>query len=309
MKPHVLVLVKRTSFQTFVLDAKDDRTLRLMRQKNPAVARLRSSHESHLATLTEVGEALDKLGTSMTVLPATPPKTAGPKADDKLFREATLVVTVGGDGTLLAASHRLGPNTPLWGINSAPESSVGFFCAGRRGSAHRTLRAALEDKLLRVRLSRMEVELAGAIVHRRVLNDALFCHASPAATSRYILSLNGSQKGRPAKAQADEQRSSGLWIGPAAGSTAAQRSAGGRILPLRSRALQFVVREPYMRHGRRARLVRGLIREGAELDIVCKMRDARLFLDGDQNVVFVGLGDVVRFRRSSEHLTVLGLRR
>src|SRR6185436_3893799 len=100
---------------------------------------------------------------------------------------------------------------------------------------------ALEGKLRPSLLSRMRVSLNGKTLHARVLNEALFCHASPAATSRYILGLN-----RKGKATGKEdQRSSGIWIGPAAGSTAAQRSSGGKILPLTSKHIQYVVREPY----------------------------------------------------------------
>src|SRR5205814_3511997 len=105
-----------------------------------------------------------------------------------------------------------------------------FFCAARKGTIHTTLHAALAGKLRRVSLARMRVDLNGVCIHRRVLNEALFCHASPAATSRYILRVTSPD----GTSEEEEQKSSGMWIGPAAGSTAAQRSAGGRVLPLAS---------------------------------------------------------------------------
>ncbi|MFO0671444.1 MAG: NAD(+)/NADH kinase [Polyangiaceae bacterium] len=303
-KPRVLVLVKRTSFQTFAIERKDPRTLRLLAEKDPTVARLRSSHDSHQETVDEVREALEKLGASATV-------RVGP---EKVVADGhALVVTVGGDGTLLVASHQVGPDTPIVGINSAPASSIGFFCAGQRGNVERTLGAALSGELPRVHLARMQVELNGAILHRRVLNDALFCHASPAATSRYILTLRepppgGRSKKKAPKPVVIEQRSSGLWIGPAAGSTAAQRSAGGRVLPLGSKAIQVVVREGYVKNGKRG-FQRGVVADGGELEIRSKMMDARLFLDGVHTMHEIALGDVITMRRSAEGLTVLGLRR
>ena len=45
--------------------------------------------------------------------------------------DADLVVAVGGDGTLLAASHNV-VDVPILGVNSAPGHSVGFFCAAKR---------------------------------------------------------------------------------------------------------------------------------------------------------------------------------
>ena len=38
-----------------------------------------------------------------------------------------LVITVGGDGTFLEASHHIKANTPILGVNSDPQRSVGFF--------------------------------------------------------------------------------------------------------------------------------------------------------------------------------------
>jgi NAD+ kinase len=151
----------------------------------------------------------------------------------------------------------------------------------------------------------MRVDLNGARLHARVLNEALFCHLSPAATSRYILRVTGTD----GPAEDEEQKSSGLWVGPAAGSTAAQKSAGGRVLPLASTQIQYVVREPYVPFGGKMRLVRGQIDDGGTLTLRSKMRQARLFLDGEDNVFEIGIGDVVTMRRSEEFLTVLGLSR
>jgi NAD+ kinase len=154
----------------------------------------------------------------------------------------------------------------------------------------------------------MQVELNGVVVSRRVLNDALFCHEVPAATSRYILTVRPDGSDRK-PAYEEEQKSSGLWIGPAAGSTAAQRSAGGRILPLASHRIQYVVREAYTPLGKPLSLSRGTVDDGGSIVLRSKMRQAKLFLDGPHVVHEVGLGDVVTLCRSDEALTVLGLSR
>jgi NAD+ kinase len=107
----------------------------------------------------------------------------------------------------------------------------------------------------------------------------------------------------------EEQKSSGMWVGPAAGSTAAQKSAGGKVLPLSSHKLQFVVREPYHGTGHELAMTLGLVEEGQALHIKSKMRQARLFLDGDHIEHAVTIGDVVAMRRSEEPLAVLGLSR
>ena len=137
--------------------------------------------------------------------------------------------------------------------------------------------AALEGRLKSVLLTRMIVEVNRRIRARRVLNEALFSHPSPAATSRYILRHRRRQ---------EEQRSSGFWIGPAAGSTAAQRSSGGLVLPLGSTSLQLVVREPYRPWGRPSyRMLRLLIGRREELVVRSKMSEAHVFLDGPCEIV------------------------
>lgn len=212
---------------------------------------------------------------------------------------AALVVTVGGDGTLLHASHNIN-DTPVLGVNSSPEDSVGFFCSADRTNFGELLERALVGKLKSVRLTRMQVRLNGRVRSRRVLNEALYCHASPAATSRYIITHGE---------HTEDQRSSGLWVGPAAGSTAAQRSAGGRVLPLQSKRLQLVVREPYVPEGQTHHLLKFLVDPEETVRVRSKMQEGAMFLDGPHYRIPVRLGDVVEFQASREPLTVLGLSR
>lgn len=284
----VAIVVKRTTYRRFVVEEHDPLIARLVRRRDPTVSRIKQSHEAHESTMREVEEAIAELGAK--VVHRGGPRSRIPRAD--------LVVSVGGDGTLLAASHQIGDGIPLLGINSAPESSVGFFCGAQKGNILDRLERALTGKLRALELTRMRVDLNGKCIHARVLNDALVCHASPAATSRYILCTEGGE---------EDQRSSGLWIGPAAGSTAAQRSAGGRVLPLASENIQYVVREPYTPAGGHFRFAKGLVAPGHELVIRSKMREAKVFLDGHRIVHSMTIGDVLTMRRSDDSLTVLGI--
>ncbi len=294
--PRVVVIVKRS---TYVSARSDGRVRELLANGHPTVARIKRAHEDHRRTVEEVRVALDALGVRATFVEPSRKSVARPPWRGR----PDLVVTVGGDGTLLAASHWVGSQTPVLGINSAPHDSVGFFCGARGGRARRALAAALAGELPRIALTRMRVEKNGEVLHDRVLNEVLICHTSPAATSRYILRLDDG-RGRQVE---EEQKSSGLWVGPAAGSTAAQRSAGGRVLPLTARSLQYVVREAYTPWGRRLRLRRGLVSPDGWLEVLSKMRAARVFADGVHIVFDCALGDAITLRRSPEPLTVLGL--
>jgi len=290
-RPRVVVVAKRTAYRYFVEDAKDPRAKALLRKHDPAVSTWLDAHREHVRTLEAVERTLSRAGVNVFLIERA--HAAFDPAD------AELVIAVGGDGTLLAASHSVS-RTPILGVNSAPRHSVGFFCAAERSTFARMFDQAMEGRIKSVPLTRMSVSVNGRVRANRILNEALYCHASPAATSRYII-CQGKVR--------EEQRSSGVWIGPAAGSTAAQRSAGGKVLPLASRALQLVVREPYTPSHRRYKLVKFLIDEGDSVRIDSKMDNASVFFDGPYREVPVRLGDSVSFTASDEPLSVLGLGR
>ena len=276
-------------YERFIKEQREPKAMALFQRRDLSVANWRAAHTLHQRTVKRVQSVLRSLGARIMVI-----NSPGVVFDAS---DASLVVTVGGDGTLLAASHHVG-STPIVAVNSSPEHSVGFFCAAHTDNLEQTLAAALEAELPQVVLARMQVSLNNLICSRRVLNEALFCHAIPAATSRYILSFDH---------QSEEHRSSGVWVGTAAGSTAATRSAGGRVLPFGSRKLQVVVREPYCRPGTRISLGRIIVDPPATVTMLSKMEDARLYLDGPFRQIPVALGDRVTCSASSEPLCVLGL--
>jgi NAD+ kinase len=132
-----------------------------------------------------------------------------------------------------------------------------------------------------------------------VLNDALFSHLSPAATTRYAIRF---------RAREEEHKSSGVWVATAAGSTAAIRSAGGREQPISSKHLQFVVREPYQRGKAAYRVRKGLIGPHERLELQSQMRAGRLYLDGPRIWHAVEIGSRLELSRSDEPLLLLGFR-
>lgn len=291
----VLVVYKKSAWQTNVVERKNARFIELIAERHDAVERLEAAHHAHTETLEETRLALESLGARATFRF---------RGDEGLVGEFDLVVTVGGDGTLLWAARWLGEGTPVIAINSAPDDSVGHFCAGKKGRVRAVLAKALSARLPVTQLARMAVTLDGEVVSRRVLNDVLLAHASPAATSRFILRIES--KGR---ARQEELKSSGLWAGPSAGSTAAQRSAGGDVLPVRSKKVQWIVREPYWAFGKKPALSRGLLSIGDRLTLVSKVRDAKLWVDGPHQVRDVRLGSELALSPEGEPLSIIGFPR
>ena len=285
----VIVVAKRSLYARSLEGEGDARAQRLLERNDPSVSKWRDAHEEHVKTLDAVVNTLETLGTDALVL-----KGAHAAFDPN---DAALVVAVGGDGTLLAASHNI-VDVPILGVNSSPRHSVGFFCGARRSGLKKSLASALDGTISKIKLARMCVQHNGQVRSRRVLNEALYCHRSPAATSHYTLQHERKR---------EVQRSSGFWVGPAAGSTAAQRSAGGRVLPLTSKKLQLVVREPFIATDENPRLTRFSVAAGRSISVQSKMQSAGVYLDGPYLQIGVRLGDITTFELSDQPLTVLGL--
>ncbi len=212
---------------------------------------------------------------------------ASDRVDKAAIARSDLLISVGGDGTFLElaraagvsgmdATRRLGaPAGSQWmlGVNSDPARSVGSFCPVSAASFARFFEQARIGRRKILPLYRMAVVLNGRRIPIPVLNDLLITDQRPAAMSRYRLEI-----GR----YGEEQRSSGLWIATAAGSTGAVRSAGGRILPRGSRQIQYRPRELY-RHGPVAlpQLTGTVLAAGKTIRVGSLMRNGLLCFDGD----------------------------
>lgn len=242
-------------------------------------------------TLASLLEALARLG----VTPLTFSVDATDAKARRAIASARLVITVGGDGTLLATSHWV-TGAVLLGVNSAPRSSVGYLSLARRAGLARLLARIASGDLLPQQVSRLEVVLNEG-THGRLLppalNDVLIAHEQPAATSRYGLRL-----GR----KLEEHRSSGLWVATATGSTAGIRSAGGSAMPLTARRLQFRARELYQVRGRDATLGSGFVEAGQELVVESAMESGWLYLDGARMAIRFPFGARAIFRVAREPL-------
>jgi NAD+ kinase len=209
-----------------------------------------------------------------------------------------LIITIGGDGTVLDLSHRV-TDVPILGVNSHPGSSVGYFCAGIVDEFDELLADALSGAMETFSLARFQVEVNGEPTGPPVLNDFLLAHENPAAVSRYVLTVG--------EGPSESLRSSGLWVATPAGSTAAIRSAGGMVLPLAARSLEYLVREPYPIPERPYRYHKGVQPMNATFRIESKMEYGRLFIDGPHLAYRLRFGDVVRIDHRAPPLKIFGL--
>ncbi len=288
MKPRIIVVNKQTTYSKMVDDNVDFDDQSIM-------ARWKESHERHYTTLAAVTKAAEKFGIVFSIdIPNANFITE--------LSDVALVVTVGGDGTLLGASHNVNKSIPVLGVNSDPETSVGFFCTSTVDDVEEYIHQVMNNEYKRTILTRMLVKRNGIVVADRVLNDVLYCHTNPATTSSYIIE----KKCSSFPVLKETQKSSGFWVGPAAGSTGARRSAGFDPMPLNSKLLQLCVRELYHRPDQSPGLKLIEIDDGYSLHARSKMSSAAMYIDGYHKVVPVSLGDDVSFETSNDSLLLVG---
>ncbi|MBM3199531.1 hypothetical protein FJZ53_01250 [Candidatus Woesearchaeota archaeon] len=197
-----------------------------------------------------------------------------------LVKKYDLIMTFGGDGTLMEASHYIS-NKPVFGINSdyRPEadSSEGFFLAANKHNFPEKYKQLQEGKLKQYKFNRLQLELNGKKLEELVLNDVLVVHKHPAATSRMVLKKGNLE---------EFQKSSGTIIATAASNWAIK--AGGKALPIEGKEFQYVTRELYIgRLNPNPKMETGT---ASKLEVFSKMREGMLYIDGKHIEHPFGLG-------------------
>jgi NAD+ kinase len=221
------------------------------------------------------------------------------RADLKVTKKRyDLVVPVGGDGTFLQAARSV-HRTPLLGVNSDPQRSEAVFCGATRRTFKRLCQRALEGRLKALRIYRLVLALNGRPLATRALNDVLLAHDDPATMSRYRLRIGGRE---------ELQKSSGLWVSTAAGSSSAVWAAGGTRLPWGAATFQYKPRELYRGRLSHSRMAGGVLGPRSRLRITWLMRRGAAFVDGPHVKIPLRFADQLDIRLSlADPLHVLGL--
>ncbi|MFU8804869.1 MAG: NAD(+)/NADH kinase [Bradymonadaceae bacterium] len=287
--PHILVAHKKSRYEHYVLEDQDQSVEGLVEACHISVESLLISHETHIESVERITGTLNSHGLSYDTIY---------RGDVTTVEGYDLIISIGGDGTVLDLSHGI-EETPILGINSDPDVSVGYFTAGTARDFPRLLDMTLKKTWQPQELRRFFVRINDEIVGPPVLNDALIAHLNPAAVSHYLLQVGNHPP--------EEQKSSGIWVATPAGSTAAIRSAGGHVMPIGSETYQYLVREPYPPKVGGYRFLKGIQPFDDVFEVVSKMREGRVFLDGPHLMFPFGIGDTVSIDPAAPLLRIYGV--
>jgi len=269
--PQVLVVYKKSQLR-LALEKRNSRIKRLLKGRDASVEAMRAAHDAHEATVEDVLKAIANAGLAS--------KSVYRASLRSQMTEGKLVISVGGDGTLLDASHKV-KSAAVLGVNSDTAHSVGFLCAAHRGTFPALLDRILSGQLKPTPIARISGTIDDEPLPFPVLNDVLIAHKNPAATSRYLIEHKG---------VVEDHKSSGIWMSTPAGSTAAMASAGGDIVDIDTDRCQVRVREPFIADGPRLKLASLLLKNKDEVALTSKMREGRVYLDGPHEVFDLPMG-------------------
>ncbi|APJ04152.1 NAD(+)/NADH kinase [Silvanigrella aquatica] len=210
-----------------------------------------------------------------------------------------LVISLGGDGTLLHASHHVGGDVCLLGINSCPEHSVGHMCPIVPKYIEQAIDCFVNHKFKTTSVRRIKLEVSRKQILPLALNDVLLCNRHPAATSRYQISICSHNEQK--EIESEKQLSSGLWVSTSAGSTAAISCYGFEKASINSSNMFVAVREPYTPRNENLSLQKfSLNGDEKSLLFFSRMRQGLVCVDGPDSCGHLGFGDTVHMSLPDE---------
>lgn len=247
---------------------------------------LETAHEEHYQSLARVREVLEAKQINFEEI------SRGDRWPSK--NDLDMVVSVGGDGTLLSASHRILTEVPVIGVRSS-NSSIGYLCACGYDGIEETIQKYLDGTIKLASCSRLRAIISYAEEGRErqtvpVLNDFLFANHNPSATTRYNIKLG---------TVTEAHKSSGVWVSTATGSTAGILAAGGQKMDREDQKFQYRVRELYAAQETLYKLTSGFFDPEDNLILENRNEAAVLALDGQRGVIPLKFGDTITFERAA----------
>lgn len=191
------------------------------------------------------------------------------KFNKKLGGSYDLVLSVGGDGTLLRAAHSA-QSAVIFGINSNRKKSEGALCSATIVDLKEKTQKAIEGNFVIRSFARARISFKNKSKSYDALNEVYVGSAISYITSRYSLKF-GKIK--------EKQKSSGIIASTGLGSTAWYSSSARESFSPENNELRFIVREPYRGRLSAFNLKKGSITGKQKLSLKLKMANAVAAID------------------------------
>jgi NAD+ kinase len=233
----------------------------------------------------EIAERFERLGVSVTL------DVAGEAPLLAALELAQLVVSVGGDGTLLNAARRtVGSGVPVMGVNLG---KLGFLAEFGAEQALAYASGKLEPDWPVQDKTMLQVRIAGRPGVHHALNDVMLSQGVMTRLVRVRMRVDGEH--------ATEYRADGVVVSTPVGSTAYSLSLGGPII---DHGLHALVVTPVAPHSFTNRPIVLPGHSVIGLEVLSRTDEIALVIDG-QEPVPVDVGDEVLVTAAPKGLTLL----
>lgn len=206
-----------------------------------------------------------------------------------------LVISVGGDGTVLSSAHRISDFTPLLGVNSNPKIKEGFLCRADAKNFESRLKKVMAGKFKIKKLSRLD-----AFIGKRkltpALNEVFVGNRKPYLTALYEIRLGKTK---------EFQKSSGVIVCTPTGSNSWCTSAGGKKLPLNHKGFELIVREPYVGKLFRPKLTKKVLKMNEKVIVTSKFKENIVVIDSIREEHCLKPDEAVTLRLSKNPLSLI----
>lgn len=205
---------------------------------------------------------------------------------DEMLKEADVLITVGGDGTIIHAAKGASEySLPLLGINCG---NVGFIAELEKNELEyldgifKGEYDTEERMMLKVKAGEKETDC---------FNDAVITHGTVAKITKLILKQNGTK--------VETYRADGIIIATPTGSTAYSLSAGG---PIVEPTIDCVIVTPICPHSLASRTL--VFSANKPLEVECDTENAYLTIDGETSIP-LSVGSKVDFAVSRNKVKLI----
>ena len=220
----------------------------------------------------------------------------------------SLVVILGGDGTLLRTQNQMKKQIPIFGINMG---TVGFLTEIEVANTFKALDEIIKGNCYKE--NRTQIMVSHENQTSRALNEVVIMTARPAKMLHYEITVDGEV--------IEELRSDGLIIATPSGSTAYSMSAGGPILdpkvpgfiiipicPYKLGVRPFVVsneseiRIKLLKRGKKAIYVMD-----GQIEQEVNYMEELIFKKSEKEVEFIRLNNKYFYKKVTDKLTIGGI--
>ncbi len=168
----------------------------------------------------------------------------------EIIKGRDLIIIVGGDGTFLKVAQYTVDPIPFLCVNANPKNTEGFFSQTTPAMLEKKLKEIAQEKIKPKKIWRLIAKINGIEIEP-CTNEYYIGEKKPYDVAKYVLI---------AGKKTEHQKSSGVLVCTAAGSTAWCRGAGGTVLPKEKKQFQFIVREPYVGKLNTTKIKKGILR-------------------------------------------------